>query len=63
MTATEGIIERSADPAVHDRAVLHVRTPTLKVFHPARPNGAAVLICPGGGYQRVVLDKEGDELA
>ncbi|HEX5008299.1 MAG TPA: alpha/beta hydrolase, partial [Hyphomonadaceae bacterium] len=63
VTATEGIIERSVDPAVHDRAVLHVRTPTLKVFHPARPNGAAVLICPGGAYQRVVLDKEGDELA
>jgi acetyl esterase/lipase len=33
------------------------------VFQPARPNGAAVLICPGGAYQRVVLDKEGDETA
>ena len=59
----EEIIERSQDPAVHDRAVIHVRTPTLKVFRPARPNGAAVLVMPGGGYRRVVLDKEGDETA
>ena len=63
MTAKEEIIERSTDPSVHDRAIVHVRTPTLKVFRPATPNGAAVLICPGGAYQRVVLDKEGDETA
>jgi acetyl esterase/lipase len=63
VTAREEIIERSTNPAVRDRAVIHVRTPTLKVFRPERPNGAAVLICPGGAYQRVVLDKEGDETA
>ena len=63
VTAREEIIERSSNPAVRDRAVIHVRTPTLKVFSPGRPNGAAVLICPGGAYQRVVLDKEGDETA
>lgn len=63
VTAREEIIERSTNPAVRDRAVIHVRTPTLKVFRPERANGAAVLICPGGAYQRVVLDKEGDETA
>ncbi|MDP3736476.1 MAG: alpha/beta hydrolase [Hyphomonadaceae bacterium] len=63
VTATEEIIERSKDPAVRDRAVLHVRKPTLKVFRPAKPDGSAVLVLPGGGYQRVVLDKEGDETA
>jgi acetyl esterase/lipase len=63
VTAREEIIERSTNPAVHDRAVIHVRTPTLKVFRPRKPNGAAVLICPGGAYLRVVLDKEGDETA
>jgi acetyl esterase/lipase len=63
VTAREEIIERSTDPALHDRAVIHVRTPTLKVFRPRKANGAAVLICPGGAYQRVVLDKEGDETA
>jgi acetyl esterase/lipase len=63
VAAREEIIERSRDLSVHDRAVIHVRTPRLKVFRPAQPNGAAVLICPGGAYQRVVLDKEGDETA
>jgi acetyl esterase/lipase len=35
----------------------------MAVFRPARPNGAAVLITPGGGYNWVVIDKEGYELA
>lgn len=63
VTVTEEIVERSRDPAVRDRAMLHVREPALKVFRAAKPDGSAVLICPGGGYQRVVLDKEGDETA
>jgi acetyl esterase/lipase len=63
VTGREEIIERSTDPAVRDRAVLHVRRPILRVFKPGKPDGSAVLICPGGGYQRVVLDKEGDETA
>src|SRR6185295_13448574 len=61
--AREEIIERSTDPAVRDRAVLHVRRPRLRVFAPAKPDGSAVLVLPGGAYQRVVLDKEGDETA
>jgi len=63
VTAAEEIVERSTTPGVHDRAVIHVRRPRLKVFIPERPDGSAVLIAPGGGYQRVVLDKEGDETA
>ncbi len=63
VSAKEEIIERSKDPARPDRAVIHVRTPTLKVFRAARADGSAVLVMPGGAYQRVVLDKEGDETA
>jgi acetyl esterase/lipase len=63
VTAQEEIIERSRDPARPDRAVVHVRTPTLKIFRPWRADGSAVLVMPGGAYQRVVLDKEGDETA
>lgn len=63
VTAKEEIIERSTDPARPDRAIVHVRNPTLKIFRPARADGSAVLIAPGGAYQRVVLDKEGDETA
>jgi acetyl esterase/lipase len=35
----------------------------MVVFRPDRPNGAAVLLTPGGGYRWVVVDKEGYEMA
>lgn len=57
------ILERSKDPAIPDRAMMRVRRPRLDVFRAGKPNGAAVLIIPGGGYARVVIDKEGYELA
>ncbi|WP_302053939.1 alpha/beta hydrolase [Sphingomonas tagetis] len=60
---TETVNERSTDPAkLNDRAVLGITRPRLVVFRPARPNGAAVMITPGGGYRWVVVDKEGYEL-
>jgi acetyl esterase/lipase len=55
--------ERSTDPAFNDRIRLHIARPRMAVFRPERPNGAAVLIMPGGGYQWVVVDKEGFEMA
>src|SRR5689334_9889717 len=55
--------ERSTDRAYNDRIVLGITRPRLAVFRPARPNGAAVLILPGGGYSWVVVDKEGYEMA
>lgn len=58
------ITERSTDlSAFHDRYMDQIGKPDLVVFRPVRPNGAAVLIAPGGGYIRVVLDKEGYETA
>lgn len=59
----EEMRERSTDPAYNDRALFHVRRPRLAVFRPARPNGASLLIVPGGSYARVVVDKEGFESA
>lgn len=59
----EEIRERSRDPAWNDRAMFHVRRPRLAVFRPADPNGAAMLIIPGGSYARVAMDKEGYETA
>ncbi len=64
LTFAEEVIERSREPeAMNDRAVVKVIVPTLTVYQPAQPNGAGLLIAPGGGYQRVVIDKEGAELA
>lgn len=58
----EAIAERSNDPAIADRALTGIVSPRLVVFRSHKPNGAAVMILPGGGYQRVVIDKEGYEL-
>ena len=62
-TLQERVTERSTDPSYSDRAVDRIRTPRIDVFRAPRPNGAAMLVIPGGGYQRVVIDKEGYELA
>lgn len=58
----ETVDERSTDPLVTDRAVYGITKPRLAVFRPDRPNGAAVLVMPGGGYRWVVIDKEGYEI-
>ncbi len=59
---TEITEERSTDPRVNDRAVHGIARPRMVVFRPERPNGAAVLITPGGGYRLVVVDQEGYEM-
>ena len=56
------VVVRNPDPGFPDRAMDHVRTPRLDLFRAADPNGAAMLVIPGGGYARVVVDKEGYEL-
>lgn len=37
--------------------------PQLTVFKAAEPSGAAVIICPGGGYGYLAIDKEGVKVA
>jgi acetyl esterase/lipase len=59
----ETVTERSTDPALLDRSVQGIARPRMVVFRPDRPNGAALMITPGGGYRLVVIDKEGYELA
>lgn len=62
-TLVETVDERSTDSLVTDRAVYGISRPRMAVFRPDRPNGAAVLLTPGGGYRWVVVDKEGYEMA
>ena len=57
----EKIVERGDPKGLKDRAQVHTRVPKLVVFRPRNANGAAVMLIPGGGYERVVLDKEGYE--
>jgi acetyl esterase/lipase len=35
----------------------------VTVFRPRLPNGAAVVICPGGGYAKLVMEAEGNGIA
>ncbi|HXC55905.1 MAG TPA: alpha/beta hydrolase [Rhizomicrobium sp.] len=58
------IFERSPTPELfRDRAVTDIQEPVLTVFRPDKPDGSALLLAPGGGYKRVVIDKEGFEAA
>jgi acetyl esterase/lipase len=45
--------------------ITNVTRPTLEAFLPprAKRSGAAVLICPGGGYKHLTYNKEGTEVA
>ncbi|VXC03554.1 Alpha/beta hydrolase [Flavobacterium sp. 9AF] len=43
--------------------VSQVSIPTLTIFKPKNPNGTAILICPGGGYAHLSMDKEGYKVA
>lgn len=40
-----------------------VDKPSLTIYPAVQPNGAAVLICPGGGYVHLAMDHEGRQVA
>jgi acetyl esterase/lipase len=64
VTVKEEVVERLADGPMRDRFVQHVTSPSMTIFRPrAAFNGITLLIVPGGGYVRVVIDKEGVEAA
>ncbi len=46
-------------------SIANVSQPTLTVVPPAvdRPNGTAVVICPGGGYTNLSMNREGQQYA
>lgn len=44
-------------------AVSNISTPRMRVYRPAKANGAAVIICGGGGYFRIQLWKESTPVA
>jgi acetyl esterase/lipase len=58
----EEIVDRIKTTGVQDRYVTGIARPVLTVFRPPHPNGAALIVAPGGGYVLVVIDKEGFEV-
>lgn len=63
VTVTPVVVERSTDPSFHDRYAQFTTDPILTVVRPERPNGASLLLIPGGGYRWAVIDKEGLDVA
>lgn len=63
-TESETVTEHGKD-GVHDRHIARVHNPTLTVYLPPRDkaNGAAVVICPGGGHRILAIDHEGYDVA
>lgn len=59
----ETLTERSKDPVVRDRALTGVTVPWLDQVRPQRPNGAAIIAIPGGGYRHMAWDKEALDIA
>ena len=41
----------------------NVSVPRLRVWRPAKPNGAAMLVIAGGGYRRIAIGKEAEPTA
>lgn len=58
-------VEERGTAGAHDRAVSNVSQPSLTVYLPSKQKatGAAILVCPGGGYVRLAIDKEGHDVA
>ena len=50
---------------VVDRSVTFVSTPDLTVYLPVKEKntGVGVILCPGGGYEHLAIDKEGHDVA
>lgn len=47
----------------NQRIVRNVTEPSLTPCFPTEQNGAAIIICPGGAFQFLMIDKEGMDIA
>jgi len=50
-------------PSGLNRAFSSVSSPTYSIHRPRKPNGVGLVICPGGGFRDVWIDREGHDLA
>ena len=55
----------SEAPTKDAKWITNVKNPTITLLRPdrAKRNGAAIVICPGGGYWNLAWDLEGEEVA
>ncbi|UPL49719.1 alpha/beta hydrolase [Hymenobacter sublimis] len=59
-SSIQEVVDKQANGSIR---ISNVVTPTLTVYRPAKANGTAVIICPGGGYARLAMDHEGYDVA
>jgi acetyl esterase/lipase len=62
-TGTKGIDPSISEATVFGVCINNIHYPTLTVFRPETPNGTAVVICPGGGYAVLSIEREGQAVA
>ena len=48
---------------LENNRITNVSEPTLTIYPAAKPNGLAVVACPGGGYIRLAMNHEGHDMA
>ena len=60
-----GAIANAGAEELADGRISNVHTPTLTAYLPAetKGTGTAAIICPGGAYRRLAIDKEGTAVA
>jgi acetyl esterase/lipase len=44
---------------IANNRIVAVHTPSLTVYAPEKPNGTAVIFCPGGGYHHLTIGENG----
>ena len=54
---------RNQPEQAKDYWVKNVHNPSLTVYRPESPNGTAIIVCPGGGHDKLVITSEGDRAA
>jgi len=50
-------------PTGMNRVFSSVSLPTYAIHRPDKPNGVGLVICPGGGFRDIWIDREGHDLA
>jgi acetyl esterase/lipase len=53
----------SGDPSYRQLWIKGAATPEVNVFRPALPDGSAILVIPGGGYEFIAVQNEGIDAA
>jgi acetyl esterase/lipase len=54
---------RPGAPSGLNRVFSSVSSPTYSIHRPRKPNGVGMVICPGGGFRDVWIDREGHDFA